>query len=150
MATPIFERLNGARTESDPKRSSPSRPTERAKEPAQARDSQLSRTDFTTLKSRIQRRIIAELAPEKARVIFENRDCKVIDITLQPKDKLPAHNAAGRAVYPLTAAKLRFTAGGQSTVEEWAEGVAHWHDGGEHSVENLSAEPVRFLIFEMM
>ncbi len=93
---------------------------------------------------------IAELAPDKARVIFENRDSKVIEITLQPKDKLPVHNAAGRAVYTLTAAKLRFTAGGQTTEEEWPEGAAHWHDGGEHAVENLSAAPVKFLIFEMM
>ena len=93
---------------------------------------------------------IAELAPDKARVVLENQDAKVIEISLQPKDKLPAHNAAGRVIYSLTAAKLKFTAGGQTTEEEWAEGAAHWHDGGEHQVENLSAEPVRFLVFEYM
>ena len=64
MATPIFERLNGARIESDPKRSGGSRPTERAKEPGQQSGAQLNRTDFGVLKSRIQRRIISELAPE--------------------------------------------------------------------------------------
>ncbi|MCC7367320.1 MAG: CpaF family protein [Chloroflexi bacterium] len=64
MPSPIFERLNGARTEADPKRSGPTRPTERAKEQAQPNGAQLNRTDFGALKSRIQRRIIAELAPE--------------------------------------------------------------------------------------
>ncbi|MGE3268644.1 MAG: CpaF family protein [Chloroflexota bacterium] len=64
MASPIFERLNGARTEADPKRSGGSRPTERAKEQTQGTGPQLNRTDFGALKSRIQRRIIAELAPE--------------------------------------------------------------------------------------
>ena len=93
---------------------------------------------------------IAELAPDKAQVIFENRDAKVIEIALQPKDKLPMHNAAGRAVYALTAAKLRFIAGGQSIAEEWPEGAVHWHDGGEHALENLSADPIKLLIFELM
>ena len=65
MPTPIFERLNGARSEADPKRSAARVPAERAKEQAPAsRRAQLNRTDFGALKSRIQRRIIAELAPE--------------------------------------------------------------------------------------
>jgi quercetin dioxygenase-like cupin family protein len=93
---------------------------------------------------------IAELAPDKARVVFENQEAKVIEISLQPKDKLPPHTAAGRVIYSLTPAKIRFTAAGKSMEEEWAEGSVHWHDGGEHQVENLSAEPVRFLVFELM
>jgi pilus assembly protein CpaF len=65
MPTPIFERLNGVRIEADPKRSGSSRPAERTKEQGQtASGAQLNRTDFVALKSRIQRRIIAELAPE--------------------------------------------------------------------------------------
>jgi pilus assembly protein CpaF len=64
MPTPIFERLNGARIEADPKRTGNSRPTERGKEQAPAAGAQLNRTDFGALKSRIQRRIISELAPE--------------------------------------------------------------------------------------
>jgi pilus assembly protein CpaF len=65
MPTPIFERLNGVRIETEPKRSVGSRPTERPKEPGQSSGKDgLNRTDFVALKSRIQRRIIAELAPE--------------------------------------------------------------------------------------
>src|SRR5688572_8072669 len=64
MPTPIFERLNGVRTEADAKRASPTRPTQGAKEQGQPAGAQLNRTDFGALKSRIQRRIIAELAPE--------------------------------------------------------------------------------------
>lgn len=93
---------------------------------------------------------VAELAPDKARVVFENEDAKVIEISLQPKDKLPAHKAASHVVYALTPAKLKFTAGGKSVEEDWAEGSVHWHDGGEHQVENLSTEAVRFVVFELM
>jgi len=64
MPTPIFERLSGARSEAETKRAGPSRPSERSKEQAQLASVQLNRADFGVLKSRIQRRIIAELAPE--------------------------------------------------------------------------------------
>ncbi|HZO29693.1 MAG TPA: CpaF family protein [Chloroflexota bacterium] len=46
------------------KRAGPSRPTQGVKEQTQQAGAQLNRTDFGALKSRIQRRIIAELAPE--------------------------------------------------------------------------------------
>jgi quercetin dioxygenase-like cupin family protein len=93
---------------------------------------------------------IAELAPDKARVVFENEDAKVIEISLQPKDKLPPHKTAGHVVYALTPAKLKFIAAGKPADEEWAEGSVHWHDGGEHQIENLSAGPVRLVVFELM
>ncbi len=65
MASPIYERLNGVRAELDTKRSAGNRPGDRAKEEAKSPTGvQLNRTDFGSLKARIQRRIIAELAPE--------------------------------------------------------------------------------------
>lgn len=93
---------------------------------------------------------IAELAPDKARVVFENQDAKVIEISLQPKDKLPPHKAAGHVAYALTPAKLKLTAGGKTAEEDWPEGSVHWHDGGDHQIENLSADAVRFVVFELM
>jgi pilus assembly protein CpaF len=64
MASPIFERLNGARTDADTKRAGSTRPAQGTKEQNQGTGPQLNRTDFGALKSRIQRRIISELAPE--------------------------------------------------------------------------------------
>ena len=67
MANPIYERLNGVRAELDSKRVTASgRANERSKEQPQppVAGAGLNRTDFGVLKSRIQRRIIAELAPE--------------------------------------------------------------------------------------
>src|SRR5438874_1831914 len=65
MPSPIFERLNGVRAEVDTKRSSGTRTGDRAKEEPKAQaGAGLNRTDFGALKARIQRRIIAELAPE--------------------------------------------------------------------------------------
>src|SRR5436305_4696704 len=65
MATPIFERLNGVRIEAEPKRSVGSRPAAGTKDQGNGNGKDgLNRTDFVALKARIQRRIIAELAPE--------------------------------------------------------------------------------------
>src|SRR5918998_5351025 len=64
MAKPIFERLAGARTESDANRPA-ARQVERSREQAPAATApQLNRTDFGALKARIQRRVIAELSPD--------------------------------------------------------------------------------------
>lgn len=93
---------------------------------------------------------LAELMPDKAKVIFENQEAKVIEVSLEPGDKQPVHVAASRVAYSLTPAKLKFTSGEQSTETAYAAGEAHWHDGGEHEVECLSEEPVRYIVFEMM
>ncbi|MCC6175035.1 MAG: CpaF family protein [Chloroflexi bacterium] len=65
MGKPILERLTGGRNDQDPLRPSATRTADRQKDQAQATGgSQLNRSDFGQLKSRIQRRIIAELAPD--------------------------------------------------------------------------------------
>ena len=64
MAKPIFQRLAGARTETDANRPA-ARQSERPREQGPAATApQLNRTDFGALKARIQRRVIAELAPD--------------------------------------------------------------------------------------
>ncbi len=93
---------------------------------------------------------IAELDPAHATVVFENQDAKVIEVSLDAGGKLPEHDAASRVVYALTPAKIKMVAGGETTEVDYAEGDARWLEGGPHSVENLSAEPIRYLVFEVM
>src|SRR5262245_57825967 len=65
MANPIYERLNGVRAELESKRVTGGLGTNtRIGGPQATTGPQLNRTDFSGLKARIQRRIIAELAPE--------------------------------------------------------------------------------------
>lgn len=93
---------------------------------------------------------LAQLAPDKAKVIFENQNAKVIEVSLEPGDKQPEHTAAGRLVYSLTPAKIRFTQGGETAEVEHVAGDIHYHEGGAHSVENLSDQPIKYLVFEVM
>jgi quercetin dioxygenase-like cupin family protein len=93
---------------------------------------------------------LAELKPEQARVVFENEDCKVIDITLKPGETQPMHKGAGRLVYSLTPMKVKLDTGGESSEHAYSAGEVHYHQGGDHRVTNLSKEPARYLIFELM
>lgn len=93
---------------------------------------------------------LAELAPEMAKVVFENEEGKVLEVSLDAGAKQPVHAAAGRVVYALTDAKLKFTAGEESMEKELAAGEVHWHDGGDHQVENVSEGAVRYLVVELM
>ncbi len=93
---------------------------------------------------------LVELVPDKARVAFAHQNAQVIEVSLEPGDKLPPHEAAARAVYSSTDAKLRFIAGEEETESEWKAGSVHYHEGGEHAVENVSEQPVKYVVFEMM
>ncbi len=93
---------------------------------------------------------LAELTPDRAKVIFENEKTKVIDVVLEPGEKQPEHDAASRLIYSLTAARLGFFAEDVTTEVEFAAGDAHYHQGGKHAVANLGEEPVRYLVVELM
>jgi quercetin dioxygenase-like cupin family protein len=93
---------------------------------------------------------LAELDPEQARVIFENENAKVIDISLKPGKTQPMHKGAARLVYSLTAMKVKLVSGAGSSESAYSPGEVHYHPGGDHRVTNLSKEPVRYLVFELM
>jgi hypothetical protein len=42
---------------------------------------------------------VAQRAPQKAKVLFENNEGRVIRIELKPGERLPAHFASNRAIY---------------------------------------------------
>jgi hypothetical protein len=41
---------------------------------------------------------LADLTPKSARIVFENQDAKVLEVSLQSGERQPVHNAAGRLV----------------------------------------------------
>jgi hypothetical protein len=46
--------------------------------------------------------------------------------------------------------QLKFVSGGQKSQSAYAAGEAHYHQGGDHQVANLSKEPAHYVIFELM
>jgi quercetin dioxygenase-like cupin family protein len=93
---------------------------------------------------------LAELKPDQARVVFENQDAKVIEISLKAGEVQPMHKGAGRLIYSLTPLKIKFASGSETSEAAYSAGEAHYHLGGDHRVANLSKEPARYLVFELM
>lgn len=88
---------------------------------------------------------VAEKAPEQAKVVFENNEGRVIRISLEPGESMPAHFAGSRVVYSLSDYQVRM---GVSEIRFMA-GQVHWHDACEAEVENTGKTQAELVVFEM-
>ncbi len=85
-------------------------------------------------------------AAEPMTSIFSNEYAVASVVTLAPGQALPAHSGGPRAVYALSDFTIRFTQGGQTSEPTWKAGQAHFHDAGEHTIENIGSSEARFLV----
>lgn len=88
---------------------------------------------------------VAKGSPKNANLAFENNDGRVIEIMLEPGEKLASHFSGNRVVYSLSDYQIRM---GQSEIR-FQKGQAHWHDACEHEVENTGKATARFVVFEL-
>ncbi|MEC9373019.1 MAG: hypothetical protein VYC34_04210 [Planctomycetota bacterium] len=87
-------------------------------------------------------------APASTDKIFQNSKISVIEVRLDPGQRLPAHTANERIIYALTDGEILFTEGRNAWEEIFAAGEAHYHGRGIHAVQNITDTPIQFLIFE--
>ncbi|MEL6772861.1 MAG: hypothetical protein AAFP18_17515 [Bacteroidota bacterium] len=81
-------------------------------------------------------------------VLFENNFAEVHRVTLQPGAALPPHQGFARAVYSLSGYTVEFTDAEGSRVQRYEAGQAHYHDPGDHTVENADDTVAEFLVVE--
>ena len=92
---------------------------------------------------------VAEVESEFTNVLLENDAVKVINVELAPGDETPLHVGARRLVYSLSDYGVTFNKPDQSAEnQDFAAGDIHWHEGGEHSVENTGDTTAEFLMVE--
>lgn len=95
---------------------------------------------------------ILEVAPESAKVVFENDRVRVIEVTMKKGQKIPMHSHNRGISYSVNAGRIRSTLeDGRSSVFEVKRGDVGWseRDGAEtHAVENLG-ETLRELCVEL-
>jgi len=71
-------------------------------------------------------------------VLLENANVRVLDIRLQPGQKIAMHSHPANVVYFQTDAKLKFTFPDGTTVErEGKAGQSLWSEAVTHAVENV-------------
>lgn len=87
---------------------------------------------------------ILEVAPESAKVVFENDVVRIIETTMRRGQTIRMHAHNRGVSYSLNAGKIRSTTeDGKSTVIDVKQGEVGWsdRDGAEtHAVENLGEE----------
>lgn len=81
-------------------------------------------------------------------VVFENDFAEVHRVTLQPGAQLPPHQGYARAVYSLSGYLLEFEGEDGTREQRFEAGEAHYHDPGDHTVENAGDTVAEFLVVE--
>lgn len=81
-------------------------------------------------------------------VIFDNAFAEVHRVTLQPGAQLPPHRGYARALYSLSGYTVTFTGEDGTRQQSFEEGEAHYHDPGDHTVENAGDTVAEFLVVE--
>lgn len=87
--------------------------------------------------------------PAHGELLLDTEEARVVRVTLAPGEAQPTHQGLPRLVYSLTPYTIRYTQAGQDPVERTVQaGDAHWHEAGEHAVENTGATEARYVVFQ--
>jgi quercetin dioxygenase-like cupin family protein len=92
----------------------------------------------------------AIVTPSTHKPVLDNDQVRVLDIRVRPGGTAPMHSHPAYVFYALTPFKVRFTyPGGRSEVLEGEAGAIGWRDPEAHAAENLGANEIHFLNFEL-
>jgi beta-alanine degradation protein BauB len=92
---------------------------------------------------------LVTVAPQAAKVEFENAKVRVVRLKLAPNESLPLHDRPARVVIPLTNNNVRITrADGSSSIVQSPAGKAAWSEPTRRSVTNLDA-PLENVVIEL-
>jgi hypothetical protein len=89
------------------------------------------------------------VAPQAAKVEFENAQLRVVRLKLAANESLPMHDRPARVVIPLTTNNVRITrADGTTAVVQSPAGKAAWSEPAKRSVTNLDT-PLENIVIEL-
>lgn len=93
---------------------------------------------------------MAKVAPKNTKVLLDNDQVRVIEVSLKPGDKLPMHSHPANVVYFVTGGKTKTTtADGKVTETEHKAGEAMWSEPITHGNENIGNAATKALVVEM-
>jgi quercetin dioxygenase-like cupin family protein len=85
------------------------------------------------------------------KVLLENAQVRVIEVTLSPGQKEPVHTHPSNFAYLLDSGKVRVSyVGGETAEMDARKGQVIWSEPEPpHTLENLSKKPVRAVVVEL-
>ena len=88
--------------------------------------------------------------PETHKVVLDNAEVRVLDVHIQPGQKVAMHSHPASVVYYVTDAKMKVTLpDGTSRVAEAKAGTAAWRDPATHAVENVGSSELHLVQTEL-
>jgi beta-alanine degradation protein BauB len=87
---------------------------------------------------------------ETHKVVLDNAEVRVLDVHLQPGQRVAMHSHPASVVYYVTDTKIKFTLpDGTSRVAEAKAGTAVWREPGTHAVENVGTSEFHLVQTEL-
>ena len=88
--------------------------------------------------------------PETHKVILDNAQVRVLDVHVQPGQKVAMHSHPASVVYYVTDTKMKITLpDGTTRVAEAKAGTAAWREPGTHAVENVGTSEFHLVQTEL-
>lgn len=81
-------------------------------------------------------------------LVFNDDEAEVHRVTLQPGAALPPHRGYARVIYSLGGYSVEFKGESGTHDRSFTAGEAHYHDPGDHTVENTGDSVAEFLVVE--
>jgi len=92
---------------------------------------------------------VENVQPKGTEVLLENNAVHVTKVMLSSGEKAPMHVGTKRLIYSLSDYTITYNSPDQAaTKKSYNKGDVHWHEGGEHAVENTGNKPAKFLVME--
>ncbi len=92
----------------------------------------------------------AKLAPKNVKVRFENYRVRVLEVRIQPGEKIPMHSHPAHLTYTFSDFKGKYASpDGQSTVGEAKHDNLYWSEPITHASENTGTTEVHALVIEL-
>jgi quercetin dioxygenase-like cupin family protein len=88
--------------------------------------------------------------PETHKVVLDNDQVRVLDVRIQPGQKVAMHSHPANVVYYVSDAKVKVTsADGKTAVREVKAGTTVWNQPLTHAVENAGTAEFHLVQVEM-
>ncbi len=93
---------------------------------------------------------MAKVAPKETRVLLDNAQVRVLEVTIRPGQSVPMHSHPASVLYIVDGGKTRFTNGDGKTGERDAKpGEAFWYDPVVHSNQNIGTTTTKVVVVEL-
>jgi hypothetical protein len=87
------------------------------------------------------------VAPNFSKLLFENNDFKVTQVTLPQRKIIPTHAGVNRIIFSLSDYQIIYESDkSEKSKKQFKKGDAHWHEDCNHSVENIGETEAIFLV----